>query len=457
MIGILILALLQQPTSSTEVVLQFGLRAYQGERLASSATTGQNETVSGAIWADSTSCGVGAGSNAPGGPDRVRWQFSGRIVQRTSTSYTVDIDWQRDGGTFSAAPRTTQQVVLQIGVPQVLDTLTPMSANPCGVTSLRFEAAVVPLSTSTSVGYGGFGVGAAGGRGGGGAGANAGGFGGSAAAGGGGRGRGIGSAAGATGATGTVGGGARGGRGGAGVNGAGASANAVGGTGDWLLSGGNLGTNLSALDFARMVAQGQYAWNYRGSPASGAAGGGAGAARGNAGDVNVIVGGGRGAVVGPTWMFGPSNPPLTPISTGSYDAELWLVHTPPGGKEETARVTVHFGADGDAVAFPLVTVSTPTGSATVDVAVSLRVMADEKGANVLRVIIVRRLDGGASASTGGASVSTGATTKVIPLPAASDTVSFELPQARRFSADALADHPFSVRLKLTSGRDDDVR
>lgn len=452
MIGFLLLALLQQPAASPEVVLQFGLRAYQGDRLASSATTGQNETVSGAIWADSTSCGVGTGSNAPGGPDRVRWQFSGRIVQRTATSYTVDIDWQRDGGTFSAAPRTTQQVVLQMGVPQVLDTLTPTSANPCGVTSLRFETAVVPLSTFASAGYGGFGVGAAGGRGGG-----AGGFGGSAAAGGGGRGRGIGSAAGATGATGTVGGGARGGRGSGGVNGAGASANASGGRGDWLLSGGNLGTNLSALEFARMVAQGQSIWSYRVSPAGGGAGSGTGAARGNAGDVNVTVGGGRGGVVGPTWMFGPPNPPLTPISTGSYDAELWLVHTPPGGKEETERVTVHFGADGDAVAFPLVTVSTPTGSTTVDVAVSLRVMADEKGSNVLRVIIVRRLDGSASASTGGASVSTGATTKVIPLPAASDTVSFELPQARRFSAEALADHPFSVRLKLTSGKNDDVR
>jgi hypothetical protein len=93
-------------------------------------------------------------------------------------------------------------------------------------------------------------------------------------------------------------------------------------------------------------------------------------------------------------------------------------------------------------------------------------MADDKGANVLRVIIVRRLDGGSSVSSAGSSTSaagsstsasTGATTKVIPLPASSDTVSFELPPARGFSANALADHPFSVRLKLTSGKDDEVR
>lgn len=434
MTGILLLALFQQPASSPEVALQFGLRVYEGERITSSVTTGQNETVSGSIWADSSLCGVGGGPNAPSGPERVRWQYSGRIVQRTSTSYTVEIEWQRDGGAFSAAPRTTRQVELRIGVPQVLDTLTPTSANPCGVTSLRFETAVVPLSTMSSVAYGGFGIPVGGGRGGRGAGASAGGFGAGGAA-----------SAGA--------GGGGGGRGSSGVNGAGASANATGGTNrvnrDWVLS----GSNQSALEVARALAGGTL-WNYRGS---GAAAGGGG--RGAGSDMTVTTGGGRGVSVGPMWLFAPPNPPLTPISSGSFDAELWLVHAPQGGKEETQRVTLHFGADGDAVAFPLVTVPAPSGSTTVDVAVSLRVMADEKGANVLRVIIVRRVDGGTIASAAGtsASASTGATTKVIPLPAASDTVSFELPQARVFSAGALQDHPFSVRLKLTSGKIDDVR
>jgi len=436
MIGFLLFALLQQPTSSPDVALQFGLRLYQGERVTSSVTTGQNEAVSGSVWADSTLCGVGGGSNASSGADRIRWQYTGRIVQRSSSNYTVEIDWQREGGSFSTAPKTTQQFVLQIGAPQVLDTLTPPSTNACGVTSVRFEAAVVPLSVLSSVGYGGFGGAGAGGRGRGvGAGASA--------AGGGGRG-----ITGISGSTSSGSSGARG-TGGSGVNGAGASANAPGGTNrDWLISGGNL----SALEFARMLAQNPYARNYWVSSAGGGAG--AGAARGGGSDMTVTAGGGRGVSVGPTWMFSPPNPPLTPISTGSYDAELWLVHTPPGGKEETEHLTVHFGADGDAAAFPLVTVPTPGGSPTVDVAVSLRVMADEKGANMLRVIIVRRIDDGSSASTSRLSASTGATTKVIPLPAAADTVSFELPQARRLSADALADHPFSVRLKLTAGKAD---
>ena len=105
MIGFLLLALLQQPTSSPDVALQFGLRVFQGERVMSSVTTGQNETVSGSVWADSTLCGVGGGSNASSGPDRIRWQYRGRIVQRTSSNYTVEIDWQRDGGSFSSAPR----------------------------------------------------------------------------------------------------------------------------------------------------------------------------------------------------------------------------------------------------------------------------------------------------------------------------------------------------------------
>jgi len=430
MIGFLLFALLQQPTSSPDVALQFGLRLYQGERVTSSVTTGQNEAVSGAVWADSTLCGVGGGSNASSGADRIRWQYTGRIVQRSSSNYTVEIDWQREGGSFSTAPRTTQQFVLQIGAPQVLDTLTPPSTNACGVTSVRFEAAVVPLSVLSSVGYGGFGGAGAGGRGrGAGSGAGA------SAAGGGGRG-----ITGISGSTSRGSGGARG-TGGSSVNGAGASANAGGGgRGDWYLS--NPVGATTALEFARMLANGTgYQWNYA-NPPIGAGGG------------NVALGAGRGVSVGPTWIFSPPNPPLTPISTGSYDAELWLVHAPPGGKEETQHVTVHFGADGDAVAFPLVTLPTPGGSTAVDVAVSLRVMADEKGANMLRVIIVRRIDDGSSASTSRLSASTGATTKVIPLPAAADTVSFELPQARRLSADALADHPFSVRLKLTAGKAD---
>jgi hypothetical protein len=441
MIGFLLFAALQQPVSP-ELELQIALRLYQGERVSSSVTTGKNDTVSGSIWADASMCGVGSSETASSGPDRIRWQYTARILQRSSSSYTVEIEWQRDGGPFGSAARTTQQFVLQLGQPQVLDTLTPATANACGVTTLRVDASIVPASPQD---FRRFGSGGGGGRG---AGASAGGFGTSAAAGGGaGRGRGFGGTAVASGATATTGGG-RGGRGSGGVNGAGALANAPGGArGDWLIGG-----NGSALEFARMLSQGNYAWNYRVSSA--AAGAGIGAARGGGSDMTVTTGGGRGVAVGPTWVFSPPNPPLTPISTGSYDAELWLVHTPPGGKEETQRVTVHVGPDGDAVAFPLVTVSTPNGPTTVDVAVALRVMADEKGANVLRVIIVRRVDGGtiASASGSSASASTGATTKVIPLPAANDTVSFELPQARAFATSALADHPFSVRLRIGAGK-----
>jgi len=371
---------------------------------------------------------------ASSSPDRIRWQYSGRIVQRTSSNYTVEIDWQRDGGSFTVAPKTTQQVVMQLGVPQVLDTLTPPSTNACGTTSLRFEAAVVPFSWIASVAYGGFGVGSAGGRG-----------------------RGVGAAAGGFGGGGSVAGAASGARGrgtsATGVNGAGASANAGGGaTQDFFSIRGS--ASMSALEFARMLASGTYGWNYRPPAAVGATGGGAtgsgagsGAARGGTGDVSVTVGGGRGLFVASPRMF---NPQLTPITTGNYDAELWLVHTPPGGTEETQHLTVHFGSDGEAAAFPLVTVSTPSGPATVDVAVSLRVMADEKGATVLRVIIVRRVDAGASASTG-------ATTKVIPVPVASDTVSFELPDARGAQVNALDDHRFSVRLKIASGKNGDVR
>ncbi len=100
MIGFLLLALLQQPTSSPDVALQFGLRVFQGERVMSSVTTGQNETVSGSVWADSTFCGVGEWrADASSGPDRIRWQYTADgSCSAPVLNYTVEIDWQRDGG-----------------------------------------------------------------------------------------------------------------------------------------------------------------------------------------------------------------------------------------------------------------------------------------------------------------------------------------------------------------------
>ena len=214
------------------------------------------------------------------------------------------------------------------------------------------------------------------------------------------------------------------------MNGAGASANAgSGGRGDWYLS--NPRGATTALEFARMLANGTTSgWNF--APPRAAGGGSA------------AFGGGRGVGAGPVWT---PRERLTPMPNGSYDAELWLVHTPTGGTEETQHLAVHVGSDGEAAAFPILSVATPNGPATVDVAVALRVMSDEKGATVLRVIIVRRVEGGSATSTG-------ATTKVVPLPASSDTLSFELPDAGGVSSNALADHRFAVRLKMTPGKDE---
>src|SRR5262249_25053258 len=153
--------------------------------------------VRGSLWTDSGFCGVGGGNDASSGPDRIRWQYTGRIVQHTGSTYTVEIEWQRDGGSYASVPKTTQQFVLQIGAPQVLDTLTPPSANACGVTSVHVEAAMIPFSQFYSVGPkwpGGFGGGRGRGIGAGtagaGVGAAAGGFGGpGTATGGAGRGR----------------------------------------------------------------------------------------------------------------------------------------------------------------------------------------------------------------------------------------------------------------------------
>lgn len=419
MIGFLLLAALQQPVP-TDVALQVGLRLYQGERVTASATNGDGDTLSGSVWTDSTFCGVGSGTTSWSVSDRIRWQYTGRIVQRTSSSYSIEIEWQRDGGTYASLPRTTQQFVLQVGLPQVLDTLTPSSANACGVTSLRVEAAVVPLSALSSVAYGGFGVGGAGGRG---RGVGAG-----AAAGGGGRGRGI---AGISGSTTSGSGGARG-TGGSGVNGAGANASGAGRS-DWYLAAMPRGA-ATALELARMLDQAPAGRYFTRSTTGGGARGGGGSAGTNS------------VVVGPTRSI--AIPSLTALPNANYDAELWLVHTPPGGTEETQHLAMHVSGDGAATSFPIVTVSTPNGPSSVDVAVVLRAMSDANGATVLRVIIARRVEGA------GVGTALGSTIKEIPVPAPSDTVSFELPELNVAAQSALADHRFAVRLKMTPGKDD---
>ena len=142
-----------------------------------------------------------------------------------------------------------------------------------------------------------------------------------------------------SGSTSSGGGGARG-AGVSGVNGAG-GANAGGGAGrgDWYVSG--LRGAATALEFAGC-------WNQAPSGRSSgreveprAAGGARGESGGGAGY--------QGHRSGPDG--GGPIPSLTPLPNANYDAELWLVHTPPGGSEETQHLAVHVAGDGGAAAF----------------------------------------------------------------------------------------------------------
>lgn len=85
----------------------------------------------------------------------------------------------------------------------------------------------------------------------------------------------------------------------------------------------------------------------------------------------------------------------------SYDAEVWLVHTPTGGQEETQRVEVHVDGNGQAFDFPAVAITTPQGPAKVAVAAMLRPLANTQGDVMLCVAIVRRIDWPSNSVTGG--------------------------------------------------------
>lgn len=381
--------------STTTPELQIGARMYGGP--SATASSGTGEVVNGTVWIDASRCAVSGSSGASvsvrgaePGPSAVRWTYTGHIVDRVAGGAVADIEWERNSVNYGDAPKSTKRVNLRVGESVVIDELVPKAPdNMCGASVMRLEVSLIVPAR----GFGSGGGAGAGGRG-------------PMAAGGG---LGASSSASSTIVRGPGGQGA-GASAGGGAGGFGANATGAGAGLAFPQAGDDLRTRMLAMrDFMQLMA----------------------------------------AVQGQSVIYGPGSTVsrndllagMHPVQGVGYDAEAWLVHRPAGGQEETQRVEVHVDAEGQAFEFPVATITTSQGPAKVNVAAMLRPVANANGDIMLVIAIVRRIDGPNNSVTGGS-------TKIIPLPAPTDILSFELPDTHGTTFDALNGHQFSVRVRI---------
>jgi hypothetical protein len=384
------------PTAAPE--LEVAVRGYAADgSLAGSASSAGGTDASQESWFDPTHCTFGGGTGS-GRPQlsqaAVIWQVTGHIVRQDGAEFVVAVEWHKTIGGVESVP-SSRTLMLSLGDRAPIDE-APSRVASCRITSARLEVSMITPPVRAGVGRGvagarghGVGAGAGGGMG-------SGAVGGAAVAGGSGTGAGA------------------GGSGGTGV-GAGAATGVGSGTGAGATAGVTTDRVTSrSLTSTRMIAETQ--------------------GRGTRAMLETSGASGAGAVM-------PVSVQLQPIPAASYDADVWLVHKPPAGGEETVHVAGHLSPGGQVFEFPSVAVSTARGVVMVEIASYLRPMTTADGMVVLRATIVRQLSG--------AGDSLGWTNKAIPLPGPTDVVSFETPEGAG-SADAVAGHQFSLRVKVTA-------
>ena len=213
-----------------------------------------------------------------------------------------------------------------------------------------------------------------------------------------------------------------------------------------------------------------------GTGMTGVRGGGAGAGGGGVSGTGVqgTVPGGRGRVM-----------PMRSANQGSYDAEIWLVHTKPDGTEAVQQQTVRFGAAPKPFVFPPEEVTGSGGPITVDITGSLQLGGPGlryynfstnvagRGGRGATTGYFARTDQNAPAKPAAAGSETpatvrfmlsiarharrttpfidtrGATDVSVEMPKPLDVLSFELPPLQKSTEDLLKGHTFSIRVRIT--------
>jgi hypothetical protein len=124
----------------------------------------------------------------------------------------------------------------------------------------------------------------------------------------------------------------------------------------------------------------------------------------------------------------PQDPSLVPVGAipggaGALSADLWLLHSAPRDRLSTSHQSTRLGNSGGTFTFPGLTVATPRGDVSVEIAGSIARYRTTSGEEYL-LVSLRRVITGAGAPPQGFS---GSSSSLIALPRPEEVVSFEMP------------------------------
>jgi hypothetical protein len=137
--------------------VQVGVFAYRadGSTMASATTGGVLGPFEGNVFASSP-CSVGSGSKEPPPAARNAWRITGQVIDISSDSAVVQLDWQRSkqSGEATASPAGSERLTLQNGTPVILDSVWADATGSCDIVRISLEVRLAPRSVGRGGGVG---------------------------------------------------------------------------------------------------------------------------------------------------------------------------------------------------------------------------------------------------------------------------------------------------------------
>ncbi len=143
----------------------------------------------------------------------------------------------------------------------------------------------------------------------------------------------------------------------------------------------------------------------------------------------------------------PGKAAAGPAIAAPMQVDLWLVHRAPGRLDEVFHKVVRAGGEDTEFTFPPVSIATPRGNADVQVSGSFRVTPQRQ----LVFLTNRRVTHSGSAG-GEPDVNTGHGKSVRDLPTSDEVLSFDMPSIQVAGSKDMLPDQFSIRLRVSSGR-----
>ena len=137
--------------------VQVGVFAYRadGSTMASATTGGVLGPFEGNVFSSSP-CSVGSGSKEPPPSARNAWRVTGQVIDISSDSAVVQVDWQRSkqSGDATASPTGSERLTLQNGTAVILDSVWADANGSCDIVRISLEARLAPRAVGRGGGVG---------------------------------------------------------------------------------------------------------------------------------------------------------------------------------------------------------------------------------------------------------------------------------------------------------------